>query len=384
MLKFDDDPKLSDLLSQEQLERLEKALGALCGHPFKILDHARPHTSPIEFNLETIAWLSGGDSMDVRTHAAELVSFFLFFVAKYRLAANMHHDVTHASYAELQRQNEALSASEAKYRQLSDQLQEQVERQVAIIDKTRQKLYETARSRSVGHLAAGVAHEINNPIGFISSNLRVAGEYVCELESALPESRHNSELLRDFKDLIAESLNGTSRIASIVSDLKTFSNIDQDNHSRCNINALLRSAIHMAQTAHGAQLNIQTQLADIQDIPGYPAKLSQAFFNLLDNAAHAIKTTEPDLREGKILVKTKEDSLGIHVIVQDNGCGIPDANLDQIFDAFFTTRPVGSGTGLGLTVARDTAQAHGGEIIVESKEHIGSRFTMTVSGATGS
>ncbi|WP_372982797.1 sensor histidine kinase [Marinobacter sediminum] len=384
MLKFDDDPKLKDLLTHEQRQRLTQGLSALCGHSLEISDDPQPQASPIEFNLETIAWLTGGNSPEMRGHASELISFLMFFVAKYRLAANMHNDVTEASYAELQRQNEALQVSEAKYRQLSDQLQERVAQQVAIIDKTQQKLYEAARLRSVGHLAAGIAHEINNPIGFISSNLRVAGEYVSELGAALPDTHQNRELLSDFKDLLAESLNGTTRIADIVADLKTFSSVDQDNHTRCNINDLMRSAIHMVQTAHGGQLDIQARFTDIRDVSGYPSKLSQTFFNLLDNAAQAIKETDSESCKGTILVKTRHDHSGVQIIVQDNGGGIPEADRDQIFDAFFTTRPVGSGTGLGLTVARDTAYAHGGDLKVDSKEGVGSRFTLTIPSATES
>lgn len=384
MYKFDDDPKLNDLLTEEQQLRLVRGLSALSGSPFAISDSPAPQASPIEFNLETIAWLSGGASEEMRERASELISFLMVFVAKYRLAANIHHDATEASYAELQRQNEALKASEAKYRQLSDQLQEKVTQQVSVIEETQRKLYEAAQLRSVGHLAAGVAHEINNPIGFISSNLRVAQEYVSGLEKTVANTPENRELLEDFQDLIRESLEGAGRITRIVGDLKTFSSIDQNNHSSCDINDLLRSAIQMVETTHNRRVKFQTRLAELPLMPGFPSKLSQTFFHLLDNAVQAIAESDPEQTEGKILVKTTSDLANIQVIVQDNGCGIPDTNRDQVFDAFFTTRPVGSGTGLGLSVARDTMRAHGGQITFDSREGVGTRFTLKFPRPKGS
>ncbi len=378
MLNFEDDPTLADLLNSDQLARLNDCLGALCTEPVT-LSSTQPGTTaiPVEFNLETVAWLSGGRDDQERQAAARLVSFLMLFIAKYRLAANLHHDTTEASHAELQRQNAALRASEARYRELSDQLQQKVDEQVGVIRQTQQELYESARLRSVGQLAAGVAHEINNPIGFISSNLRVARDYVSEMQAMLPDTPDNQELATDFNDLLDESIDGAGRIANIVSDLKTFSSIDQADYSRCNINALLTSAIHLVQTEYDHQLHITEQLADMPEISGHPSKFSQTFFNLLDNAAQAIQG-EADNHEGRILVKTQEQDSTIQVIIQDNGCGIPVDHRSRVFDAFYTSRPVGSGTGLGLTVAQDTAHAHGGRLQLHSREGTGTRVLLTL------
>ncbi|MBC7183321.1 MAG: hypothetical protein H5U30_07085 [Marinobacter sp.] len=226
MRNFEDDPTLADLLTEEQQQRLSGLISNLCQTPVSLSGKADEPAVPLEFNLETIGWLSGGGSDQERQAAANLASFIMLFVAKYRLAANLHHDTTEASYAELQRQNEALKASEARYRELSDQLQEKVEEQVGVIRQAQLDLYESSRMRSVGQLAAGVAHEINNPIGFIASNLRVARDYVEEISGLLPDNEGNREMLQDFRDLVDESVDGTKRIASIVADLKTFSSID--------------------------------------------------------------------------------------------------------------------------------------------------------------
>lgn len=378
MRNFADDPTLSDLLTQEQLQRLNRTLSALCREPVEIDSERRADAVALEFNLETIGWLAGGSSEQERLAAADLVSFLMMFIAKYRLAANLHHDTTEASYAELQKQNEALRASEARYRELSDQLQDKVDEQVAVIKQAQMDLYESARLRSVGQLAAGVAHEINNPIGFISSNLKVAGEYVNDLRGLIPDSDQSRELLDDFTDLISESSDGARRIASIVSDLKTFSSIDQADYTLCDVNELLSSATHLLQTDHGHDLIIVEKPGELPKISGHPSRLSQSFYNLLDNAAQAIKGREQGIEGGRILAKTSVDNDNIQVVIQDNGCGIAEAVREQVFDAFFTSRPVGAGTGLGLTVARDTARAHRGTIQIDSREGAGTRVTFSL------
>lgn len=378
MRNFEDDPTLEDLLTSDQLQRLNRLLSALSREPVEIGNKRKPDAVALEFNLETVGWLSGGDSEQERLAAADLVSFLMMFIAKYRLAANLHHDTTEASYAELQKQNEALKASEARYRALSDQLQEKVDEQVAVIKHAQMDLYESARLRSVGQLAAGVAHEINNPIGFISSNLKVAGDYVKDLRQLVPDSDQNRELLDDFTSLIEESSDGTRRIASIVSDLKTFSSIDQADYTQCDINELLSSAVHLLQTEYGHDLDILEKPGELPKISGHPSRLSQTFYNLLDNAAQALKSREKGTGGGRILAKTSVDNEGIQVVIQDNGCGIPESTREQVFDAFFTSRPVGAGTGLGLTVARDTVRAHQGTIQIDSREGTGTRVTLSL------
>jgi two-component system, NtrC family, sensor kinase len=373
---FEDDPTLNELLNPEQLHRLNRALSALCREPVEIGSDRKPASVALEFNLETIGWLSGGSSDQERLAAAELVSFLMMFIAKYRLAANLHHDTTEASYAELQRQNEALRASEARYRALSDQLQDKVDEQVAVIKQAQMDLYESARLRSVGQLAAGVAHEINNPIGFMSSNLKVAREYVKDLRALVPDTNQNRELLDDFDDLIGESSDGARRIASIVSDLKTFSSIDQADRTLCDINELMASAIHLLQTEYGHDLDIAEMPGELPRISGHPSRLSQTFYNLLDNAAQAIRSRQEDNHSGRILVTTQVSKGVVEVVIQDNGCGIEEHIREQIFDAFFTSRQVGAGTGLGLTVARDTVRAHGGNIKIDSKEGSGTCVTL--------
>ena len=370
MRSFEDDPRLADLLSADQQARLGQLIGALGGGRVSLEEQHQAGAEPLEFNLETIGWLQGELPAERLDAAARLVEFVLLFVAKYRLAANLHNDTTEASFAELQRQHAALQASEARYKALSEQLQERVEDQVKVIEQAQQQLYETARLRAVGQLAAGVAHEINNPIGFITSNLRVAGDYLDELAEKVPGGHSASLLLDDFRALLRESLSGTQRIARIVADLKTFSNIDQADFIPCDLNALLTTSCHLLQAESQQAIDVRLDLAPLPKLAGYPAKLSQAFFNVLDNAAKAIDA------EGVIRVSSRLAEDVIEVIIEDNGTGIPPDVQERIFDPFFTTRAVGSGTGLGLSVARDIMRAHRGEILLDSQVGAGTRVTL--------
>lgn len=208
----------------------------------------------------------------------------------------------------------------------------------------------------------------------------MAKDYVKDLEGMVPNTPANQDLLTDFTDLLTESIDGTSRIASIVADLKTFSSIDQADYSRCDINSLLISAIHLVQTEYNHEMQITEELRELPAIDGHPSKLSQTFFSLLDNAAQAIRDAEPEKRseKGRILVKTLVQGSDVQVTIQDNGCGIPEKNRKRVFDAFFTSRPVGSGTGLGLTVAQDTVRAHSGHLQIDTREGTGTRVLLTL------
>ncbi|TWI58673.1 signal transduction histidine kinase [Pseudomonas duriflava] len=371
MRSFEDDPKLLDMLSPERLKRLLSLIETLSSHSLRLEEKYLKEAEPVEFNLECLAWLHCPGRPDVQQAAARLLEFILMYVGKYRLAANMHHDTTRASYAELERQNIALQVSEARFRLLSEELQTRVDAQVKIIEKTQRQLYESARLRAVGQLAAGVAHEINNPVGFISSNLRVASDYLNEISEKLPDDKNTHLMLEDFRALLSESVSGARRIATIVTDLKTFSNIDQADFTPCSLNALLGTTCHLLQAEHKATLPLRMELTELSPLAGYPAKLSQAFYNILDNAVKALEK-----EGGEIRIISRQHQATQEIIIEDNGCGIPQDVQACVFDPFFTTRPVGAGSGLGLTVARDVIAAHEGEIQLDSQEGQGTRITL--------
>lgn len=371
MRNFEDDPSLSDLLPGEQQVRLLQLLSALGGGAVTLAEGPSAATEPLEFNLETLGWLRSELPAVQRQAAARLFELILRYVGKYRLAACLHLDTTEASFAELQRQHAALQASEERYRVLSEQLQQRVNEQVGVIEKTQRQLYESAHLRAVGQLAAGIAHEINNPIGFITSNLGVAADYVEELAAKLVGDEPSTPLLVDFRALLKESANGSQRIARIVADLKTFSNINQADFAPCDLNALLSTTCHLLETEGRQGLRLRLRLGELPKLTGYPAKLSQAFYNVLDNAAKALGPAG-----GMVEVKSRVGDGALEICITDNGCGIAAEALEQVFEPFFTTREVGAGTGLGLCVTRDILAAHQGEILLKSKLGAGTQVTL--------
>lgn len=368
MRRYDDDPTLSDLLSTTQRERVLAALQVLAGAPVFLSDN--PGAGPgiaIELNLEDIGTLSGELEPERLAAAAEIVQMLAISAARYRVAANMHVDGMQERYEALQAKHEALQASEARYRTLSSELQRRVDAQVAQIADTQQRLYESAHLRAVGQLAAGVAHEINTPAGFITSNLCSATQYLDDIAALLP-SDSASNILQDFRDLVAESLDGAKRIAAIVAHLRTFANIDDAEFVPCDMAKLAETAASLLQTDLPPGVLLEVETRPVPMIAGFPARISEAIYNVLRNAAQAAAGDGGLVR----LSVGEEDGL-VTLCIDDNGPGINEDIRDRVFDPFFTTRDVGSGAGLGLTVARDVMRAHHGSISVGSSAGGGCR-----------
>lgn len=247
---------------------------------------------------------------------------------------------------------------------------------------------------SIGQLAAGVAHEINNPIGFIASNLSSLNKYVERLldfidmltpqaggkdavdAQTIAQKRKQLKIdfiLDDVKTLILESLEGTERVKKIVQDLKSFSRVDQDTARFDNVNDILESSINMVWNELKYKASLKKELGELPKTRCNPQQLSQVFVNLLVNAAQAIE------EKGDIIVKTWADDGEIYCTITDTGCGIPEKILPQLFNPFFTTKEVGKGTGLGLSIAYEIiTKKHNGEIFVTSEVGKGSTFTMKI------
>lgn len=270
---------------------------------------------------------------------------------------------------------------------LEHQLQEQAE----ILRKSQSLLIQQEKLASIGQLAAGVAHEINNPLGFVSGNLRALKKYsarIAEFKEIFDEvvatlnSENQQELLSrqrkiklntilaDMPDLIDDSLEGMKQIDDIVNSLKTFSRTESDEAVCLDVNECLESAIKIVWNEIKYNSKLEKDLSDLPDIKGYPQQLAQVFMNLLVNASHAI------VSDGLISVKTSATENAISITITDNGCGIAKENLKKIFDPFFTTKPSGKGTGLGMSIASDIVMKHGGKIGVVSEVGKGSAFTI--------
>jgi len=247
---------------------------------------------------------------------------------------------------------------------------------------------------SIGLLAAGVAHDINNPIGFVTNNLEELRIYLTRLQAFIEEQQAIIQasapleelkklhedwnqlgieyILDDFGALIAESLEGAGRVSDIVKNLRNFSRVDDFAFKLADINECLESSIKITQHELRHKAQVLRQFGEIPKIFCCPQQLNQAFMNLLVNAAHAID------KRGEVTLKSWSDSDGVHISIADTGCGIPDELLPKIFEPFFTTKEAGKGTGLGLSIVADIIKLHQGEINVQSRPGQGTTFTITL------
>ena len=275
-------------------------------------------------------------------------------------------------------------------------LQKEKEEQRVLIKKledAHSQLLQSEKMASIGQLAAGVAHEINNPIGFVYSNLGTLEKYVqdtfrmielyeqAEEAIADPEVRNQlqaakkkldlSFLKTDLRALMDESKDGITRVKVIVQNLKDFSHAGTaDEWQFSDLRNGLDSTLSIVNNEIKYKADVVKEYGDIPDVECLSSQLNQVFMNLLVNAAHAIE------EHGTITVRTGVEGDEVWVDICDTGHGIPPENLQKIFDPFFTTKPVGKGTGLGLSLSYGIVQKHHGRMEVQSEVGKGTTFRM--------
>ncbi|MBF5041910.1 response regulator [Aggregicoccus sp. 17bor-14] len=242
------------------------------------------------------------------------------------------------------------------------------------LKETQAQLLFADRLASVGMLAAGVAHEVNNPLSFVLGNLRFAREALAQGRAL--EEGERAELL----EALGEAHVGADRVRLIVQDLKTFSRPQDARERPVDLREVLRVAVKMAGSELRHRAHVVEAYAEAPRVQGSEARLSQVFLNLLINAAQAISPGHPERHEVRIALHAVEG--GACVEVSDTGTGIAQADLARIFDPFFTTKPVGSGTGLGLSVCHGIVSALGGRIEVQSEPGRGTTFRVTLPAAS--
>jgi two-component system NtrC family sensor kinase len=279
-------------------------------------------------------------------------------------------------------------------RKLMEQaLEQQGEEQRTLIGKLREaheQLLQAEKMASIGQLAAGIAHEINNPVGFVNSNMGALQNYVDTLlgvidayqraaqgqpalqaQVADAERAADLEFLReDVTALVKESLDGLKRVRDIVQSLKDFSHVGETAWQVADVHQGLDSTLNIVANEIKFKANVEKHYGKLPPITCLASQLNQVFMNLLVNAAQAIR------ERGIIRIITGTDKDGVWVRIQDNGAGIPAQNLKRIFEPFFTTKAVGSGTGLGLSLAYGIVTKHGGRIDVLSEPGKGTAFTV--------
>ncbi len=254
------------------------------------------------------------------------------------------------------------------------------------------QLLQSEKMASVGQLAAGVAHEINNPISFVHANLFSLKRYIDELLAvvhaydhwaAAPADRLRAEQLatvkervrlgylrKDVLELLDESVEGIERVKKIVQDLKDFSHVGEAEWQDIDIHHCLESTLNVLSHELRPKADVLKEYGEVPRIRCLPFQINQVLLNLLMNAAHAFE------QRGTITIATGHDAGMVWMRIADTGCGIDPAHVKRIFDPFFTTRPVGAGTGLGLSASYGIVQQHGGTIDVASEVGVGT--TMTV------
>jgi PAS domain S-box-containing protein len=288
------------------------------------------------------------------------------------------------------------------------------------IKQLQRQVLQTEKMASIGQLAAGVAHEINNPMGFIHANLCQMSEYLDDLarvwdkvealraaveelqrpersegrspSAAAPGDRGEIHgalgalddiidkveadyLISDFGKAVRESLEGSERIRHIVQDLRAFSHQDTAERVESDVNQCLDSTANIVWTMMKHSVSLTKQYDELPPVYCFPMQLKQVFMNLIVNAYQAIEAREGgDANRGEIRLRTERRPDAIAVLVTDDGIGIPASALDRIFDPFFTTKEVGEGTGLGLSTSFNIVRRHGGTIRVESIEGRGTTF----------
>lgn len=247
---------------------------------------------------------------------------------------------------------------------------------IQAVDERKQlenNLYQSDKMASIGQLAAGVAHEINNPIGFILSNLNTMKDYLGELREHVAASDEVEEMLTDFGDAIAESTEGANRVKDIVADMKGFSRSDGSEMALTDINAGLESTLNIVWNQLKYKCKVEKDLGDLPGVECFANRINQVFLNLLVNAGQAIEG-----EQGLIKIKTWSEGESVHVSIADNGCGIADKDIPRLFEAFYTTKEIGEGTGLGLSLSHDIVAKHGGHITVRSELDVGTEFEIVL------
>ena len=359
---------------------------------------------PLRHELENVGFLhiswattSAPEALNsVAAFARTVLEGLMMERYRYLMSARLHGEVVEDSYLRLKQKADALAKSEARYKALATRLEQEVARQAEEIRATQARLMERVQLASIGQLAAGMAHEINNPMGFISSNLNTLNQYGNELTALLKEARHfwqrlgkdeqthahpsavyNRQaatleetacridldyIMEDMPVLIQESSEGGERIRNIVANLKAFAQPGVETVGALDLNRCLEATLQVLAPRLAGKATPVCRFAPLPLIRGCESQLNQVFMNVILNAILA----SPE--GGEIRLDTAATDDGVVVTIADDGPGIPPELRNRIFEPFYTTREIGQGCGLGLTLAYNTIQKHGGTIQVSGAE----------------
>lgn len=293
------------------------------------------------------------------------------------------------------RQKKARSLAEQMLEDRSRELYESNQNVIEAYKKLKQQnaqLLHQEKLASIGQLSAGVAHEINNPAGYVKSNLNTLSRYVDSLFDYIKNIEEQSQIspeiienlsklkqendieyiMEDLKDLVQDSLEGMERVASIVKSLKDFARPDTEESQYYCLNTCIQNTLKLVHNELKYKAEVEINLADLPEIYGQSGNMGQVILNLLVNAAQSIE------KKGHITLTTTHCDKTVEISIADTGCGIPQDVIDRIFDPFFTTKKIGEGTGLGLSIVHSIVEKQGGKIEIKSKIGEGTEFLITL------
>ncbi|MHB1400012.1 MAG: response regulator [Trichloromonadaceae bacterium] len=400
LLLVDDDP-----LVRQSTARLLEEFGLRvipCAGGQEALDHLQKGPVDVVLSDITMPGLSGIELLDaIKARDPQLPVLLMTGYADLELALTAIHrgvfDFILKPYNPQQLFHSVKKALDFHRLQLLErsyqaELEEQVAATTAQLQATHDRMLQGEKLAALGQLAAGVAHEINNPVGFVDSNLGTLARYLesllaylklqeeaiasaCQepLRQELAQHRRRlklDQICDDVQPLLAESREGTGRIKAIVQSLKTFARVDDGELQLSDINAGLESTINICWNEIKYVATLKREYGELPPARVFPQQLNQVFMNLLVNAAQAIEG------QGVITVRTWHRDQAIFVAIADTGRGIPPELQQKIFEPFFTTKEAGKGTGLGLSILADILRKHQGEIWLESVPGAGTTFTL--------
>lgn len=270
--------------------------------------------------------------------------------------------------------------------------QAEIERRQGELEQLQAQIIQTEKMASLGQLAAGVAHELNNPAGFIYGNMEILKECAAGLARllnfyqtaslteeeakrvrAIKKEIDYEHTLEDLDSIIADCLDGAERIRDVVENLRTFSRLGEAEFKKVDLNESLDSTLRLLSRYYtGGHIKLYRDYGKLPLVDCYAGQLNQVWMNLLVNAAQALKDV------GEVRLTTRHEGDHVVITISDTGCGIPAEHLKRIFDPFFTTKPVGEGTGLGLSVTYSIVERHKGSIKVLSQPASGTTFIVSI------
>lgn len=259
------------------------------------------------------------------------------------------------------------------------------------------QLVESEKMASLGQLTAGIAHEINNPINFVTSNVKPLNRDVKMLLEAMDvmeriiieKSPENHKVILNYKaeidyDYLKEEIeqllsgisDGASRTAEIVKGLRIFSRLDEDDLKKADINEGMDSTLIITNNMLNNQIKVIKHYGNLPLIECYPGKLNQVFLNMISNGIYAVRKKYGEKEGGELHITTGTETDCVFISIADNGTGMDESTKKRLFEPFFTTKDVGEGTGLGLSIAYNTINKHSGQVLIESQLGLGSKFTI--------